>query len=157
MKINIICVGSIKDKFYSEACGEYIKRLGRFCDINLVETPECNYISEPQKAQTEEILCGEAEKYLKLLKGFVIVTDIYGQSMDSRKFSDFLSQKKTEGISEFSFLIGGSYGISKDIKKSAGLRLSFSEMTFPHRLFRVMLLEQIYRAFMIENNMTYHK
>lgn len=157
MKINIVCVGSIKDKFYAEAGAEYVKRLQRFCDINVIETPECNFTEKPQGAQIEEILKAEAEKYARFLKGFVIAADVGGRQLDSIGFSKFLSAKKSEGFNEFTFIIGGSYGLYNETKNNAGLRLCFSAMTFPHRLFRIMLLEQVYRAFMIENNMTYHK
>lgn len=157
MKINLVCVGSIKDNFYKQACNEYIKRLSRFCDVTVTETEEITVYKNPNILQTEELLQKEAEIYKKYLKGMVIVLDIEGKEMDSTGFSSYISRKKAEGVSEITFLTGSSYGISKAIKQQADLRLSFSLMTFPHRLFRVMLLEQIYRAFMIENNMTYHK
>jgi len=157
MKINIVCVGNIKEKFYKEACAEYLKRLKRFCDVTLTETPENTVVNNPNQKQIIDLLNKEAENYIKYLKGYVIVMDIGGKKISSEDFSKTISQKKTDGISEITFLIGGSYGISDKIKEKADYRLSFSSLTFPHRLFRVMLLEQLYRAFMIEGNMTYHK
>ena len=157
MKINIVCVGKIKERFYTEACKEYIKRLQKFCNVTIIETAENTVYKIPNEAQTEELLKAEAEDYKKYLKGHIIVLDIDGKAMDSENLSSYIKNKKTEGISEITFLIGSSYGISKNTREKADLRLSFSQMTFPHQLFRVMLLEQIYRAFMIENNRTYHK
>lgn len=157
IKINIVCVGNIKDKFYNEACGEYLKRLKRFALVTVVETAEYTAIKNPSDNQIKEILKKEEEDYSKFLKGYIVVMDIKGKKMSSENFSAHICSLKREGVSEITFLTGSSYGLSEKIKNSADYVMSFSDMTFPHRLFRVMLLEQIYRAFMIENNMTYHK
>ena len=157
MNINIVCVGVTKEKLYKELYSEYIKRLQRFCNVTVTETASNTTINNPNKNQIINILNEEAKNYNKYLKGYLIVLDIDGKQMKSEEFSAFLSEKKTEGISQITFLIGSSYGISKEIKQKANYKLSFSKMTFPHKLFRVMLLEQIYRGFMIESNMTYHK
>lgn len=157
MKINVVCVGNIKDKFYNEACAEYLKRLKRFADVSMIETTEAQTGKNPSDKTINDILKKEAEEYSKYLKGFVIVLDSKGENMTSEAFSDYISGLKGKGFSEISFLIGSSHGICKEIKEGANCVLSFSKMTFPHRLFRVMLLEQIYRACMIESNMSYHK
>lgn len=151
MKINIVAVGNLKESFFAEACEEYKKRLGKFCEINIIELQEKTKFSTP--AQT---LFEEAKDIEKHLAGFVIVLDRLGKKFDSIAFSKKLQDIKMTS-SSITFVIGSSHGVDEGIKQKANLLMSVSDMTFPHQLFRVLLLEQIYRAFCIENNITYHK
>ena len=152
MKINIVAVGKIKDDFLKAAVEEYKKRISRFAEISVIELPE----APPSKSEAEQIAFESGEIFPKL-KGVIIATDIDGKQLSSKDFSSFIESKCVSGESEFTFVIGGSYGLDDKIKNSAALRLSFSKMTFPHQLFRVMLCEQIYRALTIKNNLPYHK
>jgi 23S rRNA (pseudouridine1915-N3)-methyltransferase len=153
IKIRLVCAGSIKDSYLAEGCREYAKRLSAYCDLRIEETPEKSaYGSDTQRALREE-----GAPILKLLKGYVVALDIAGKKLDSEGFSRLLQEKKTEGVSEFTFVVGGSRGLSAGVLGRADMRLSFSDMTFPHRLFRLLLLEQLYRAFTIENGTPYHK
>ena len=152
MKINVVAVGKIKDDFLKAAVEEYKKRISRFAEISVIELPE----APPSKTEAEQIAFESSEIFPKL-KGVIIATDIDGKQLSSKDFSSFIESKCVSGESEFTFVIGGSYGLDDKIKNSAALRLSFSKMTFPHQLFRVMLCEQIYRALTIKNNLPYHK
>lgn len=151
MKINIVAVGNLKESFFAEACEEYKKRLGKFCEINIIELQEKNKLSSPSQT-----LLAEAKDIEKHLCGFVIVLDRLGKKFDSIAFSKKLQDIKMTN-SSITFVIGSSHGVDEGIKQKANLLMSVSDMTFPHQLFRVLLLEQIYRAFCIENNITYHK
>lgn len=151
MKINIVAVGNIKENYFAQACEEYTKRLSKFCDIKIVEVQEKNKLSSP-----EQCLFVEAKDIKKYLTGYVVVMDKFGKKFSSISFSKKLEEIKMTN-STITFVIGSSYGLDESIKKRANLMMSVSDMTFPHQLFRVMLLEQIYRAFCIENNITYHK
>ena len=150
--IKIITVGSIKEKYLKDAIEEYQKRLKKYTDLEIVEIKEEGLL--PAKQATAK----EAEKINKHIneKEYIITLEIEGKELTSEELS-----KKIEDImiinSNITFIIGGSYGIDKSIKDKAKYHLSFSKMTFPHQLFRVLLLEQIYRAFKIMNNESYHK
>ena len=150
--IKRITVGSLKEKYLKEAVDEYIKRLKKYTNISLIEVKDEGLVDE-KKAITLE-----AEKIKKYLspKDYVITLEIEGKQFSSPEFSSMLSKATIES-SNITFIIGGSYGLSDELKSLARLHLSFSKMTFPHQLFRVMLLEQIYRAYKIQNNETYHK
>ncbi|MBE7075169.1 MAG: 23S rRNA (pseudouridine(1915)-N(3))-methyltransferase RlmH [Clostridiales bacterium] len=151
LKVNIVCVGNLKDKFFIEASEEYSKRLTRFCSLNIKELKEYTNLNN-----TEQIKIVEGEEILKALKGIVILMDVKGEALSSEQLAEKL-EKISQINGEVSFVIGGSYGVSQSVKAKADLIVSMSKMTFPHRLFRVMLLEQIYRAFTITNNIKYHK
>lgn len=151
LKINIVCVGNLKDKFFIEACEEYLKRLSRFCNCSVVELKEYTNLNNTQQIKKQE-----GEEIIKHLKGYVILLDVKGSQISSEEFALNL-QKISIANSEVTFVIGGSYGVSEEVKQKANKTISVSKMTFPHRLFRVMLLEQIYRAFTILNNVGYHK
>jgi len=151
LKINLVCVGNLKDKFFIDACDEYKKRLSRFCSLNIIELKE--YTNFENTQQTKE---KEAIEIIKNLKGFVILLDVKGELISSEELSKKIFNLSNTN-SEITFVIGGSYGVSEEVKERANLKISVSKMTFPHRLFRVMLLEQIYRAFTIINNIGYHK
>ena len=156
MKFNILCIGSIKEKFYVQACNEYIKRLSKYHNVNIIELEEEKLVKNANQADIAKVIVKEGLKLEKYMKGYNIVLDITGKSLDSVSFA-----KQIEKISQSSFvinfIIGGSYGLSDDVRKKADLRLSFSAFTYPHQLMRVILLEQIYRATTINNNITYHK
>lgn len=160
MNIKLVCVGKLSERFLKEALDEYKKRLGSFCKVEVVEiSEEKNSNQTPPKAEIENILKKEGVRILdKISDGeFVITLEILGKMMDSEEFSEFLQKKMTDGISKFTFVIGGSYGLHGCVKERADLKLSFSKFTLPHQLFRIVLFEQIFRAFKIMNNQIYHK
>ena len=156
MKINIVTVGNLKEKYLLDGCKEYEKRLSRYHAINIIEIDEEKLPKNYSQADISKCLVKEGERIKKYLQGFIVVMDIKGDMFTSVEFA-----KKLENISmtydTVTFVIGGSYGISEEIKSLAKLKLSFSKMTFPHQLFREMLLEQLYRATTITNNILYHK
>ena len=143
-KINIVCVGKIKEKFYSEAVGEYLKRLSRFAKVEVREVSECRSLEE------------EAALILRAAKGRVVALCIEGKKYSSEQLAGYI-RELTDSGSECTFIIGSSCGLSDEVKNKANLKLSFSDLTFPHQLMRVILLEQIYRAFMINGGGEYHK
>lgn len=149
--VNIVCVGNLKEKFSKEEQAEYCKRLSAFCNLNVVELKEQNQLQNPQT-----ILEKEGQEILKKLKGYVVLCDISGKTSSSEKFAEKIKNLMQQ-TSVITFVIGGSYGVSEEVRKASNERISFSEMTFPHNLFRIMLLEQVYRAFTIIENKTYHK
>lgn len=151
LKLNLICVGNLKDKFFIDASNEYLKRLSRFCCMNLKEIKEYTNLNNIQ-----QIKQAESQEILKSIKGYFILLDVKGKQLSSEEFADNI-QNLSNTSSELTFVIGGSYGVTDELKKLANQIISVSKMTFPHRLFRVMLLEQIYRAFTINNNISYHK
>lgn len=157
LTVNLICVGKLKESYLRDACSEYIKRLSSFCKVNIIEIAECKLPNLPSNA---EILRGIDVEYgliLPKLKGYIIPLCIEGNQLSSEQLSEKISMLMLDGISELSFVIGGSFGLSDSIKLSCDFKLSMSAMTFPHQLARVMLLEQIYRCFQINNNGKYHK
>ena len=156
LKVKIIAVGKIKEKYFIEAINEYSKRLSRYANFSIVEVKEENFVEEPNSSQKEEILKREGQNIKKEMKGFSVAMAIEGEKYPSVKLSKLIDQVKNKD-SEMCFIIGGSYGISEEIKKSCNLKMSMSDMTFPHTLSRVMLVEQIYRAFSILNDGKYHK
>lgn len=150
--IKLITVGTIKEKYLKDAIDEYTKRIKKYTNIELIEVKDEGLVEE-SKAITLE-----AEKIKKHLspRDYIITMEIEGKQLTSEEFSDKLNQIQIEN-SNIVFIIGGSYGLSDEIKQMAKLHLSFSKMTFPHQLFRVLLLEQIYRCYKILNNESYHK
>ena len=152
-KITVLCVGKLKETFYEQAVKEYEKRLSRCCKLELLELPEQRLGDEPSALKKEAALVEQ-----KLPKGgSLIAMCIEGQEMSSVALSQKMQQLAARGASQLTFLIGSSFGLDEDLKKKADLRLSMSPMTFPHHLARVMLLEQIYRAYQIEAGTKYHK
>ncbi|MFV0288012.1 MAG: 23S rRNA (pseudouridine(1915)-N(3))-methyltransferase RlmH [Mycoplasmatales bacterium] len=154
MQIDLITVGQVKEKYLVQAVQEYTKRLSKFCKLTTIEVKD-----ESNKLTKEEVLKKEALKINEKIKEktFLIVLAIEGKQVTSEQFSELLDDLKLRGNSHVTFLIGGSYGIDKQIKAKANLLLSFSNLTFPHQLFKVLVLEQIYRAFKISYNEQYHK
>lgn len=158
LNVNIICVGSIKERFFNDALNEYKKRLQRYCKFNIIELNEEKITDQETQAQIDKTLLKEGERILsKISKSdYVIAMCIEGKQLSSDELSQKLSDiSMTSGTVDF--IIGGSWGLSSDVKNRADFKLSVSKMTFPHQLFRVVLSEQIYRAFTITANAKYHK
>lgn len=153
--INLICVGNIKEKFYVEAFKEYEKRLNAFCKFNLIELKETNY-NNPSIGDIEKIKQDEGKRIIEKLKKFNILLSIGGKQLSSEELASLILEKE-QITSELTFIIGGSYGVSREVEEKVQYKLSFSKLTFPHQLMRVILTEQIYRAFTIINNKGYHK
>ena len=157
LSVNVICIGKLKEKYLKDACAEYEKRLSAFCKFNIIELDEYRLPDNPSQSQIEIGLKDEGERILKKADGSLIVAlCIEGKQMPSETFSKVISEYSLSS-SAISFIIGGSFGLSSEVKNRAKLKLSFSQMTFPHQLARVLLCEQVYRAFMISNNSKYHK
>lgn len=159
LRVNIICVGKLKEKYLKEACAEYSKRLQSFCKFDIIEVDEEKSMEAPNDAQIENILGCEGKRILSKIdrSSNVVAMCIEGKQKTSAAFSDYFEKIAVSGVSTVCFVIGGSWGLSEEVKKRADLRLSMSEMTFPHQLARVMLCEQIYRAFSISAGTKYHK
>lgn len=147
--IKIICVGKIKENYYKDALEEYLKRLKKYVKLELIELPDYNY------DETKTVL-EEGKNILSKIsdKDYVVTLEIDGKKLSSIELSKFIDKNISKGIT---FVIGGSNGLSKDVLNRSNYALSFSDLTFPHQLFRVILLEQIYRSFKIINNESYHK
>lgn len=158
-KVTVLCVGKLKERFYTEACAEYQKRLTRYCRLEVIELPEQRLGEDPAPAEIAQALAREAETIRSRLpkSGMAVALCVEGKQMSSEEFSRTLSDAAARGVSQASFLIGGSFGLAENIKRECALRLSFSPMTFPHHLARVLLLEQLYRACQIEQGTRYHK
>lgn len=151
MNITIISVGKIKEKYLKNAIREYSKRLSRYCKLKYIEVSDEKAPENLSEAEMENIKDKEGEGILKSLKDgtYVIALDIEGKMMSSEEFAEKLDKLAIQGRSDVTFIIGGSLGLSKDVLKRADFRLSFSPMTFPHQLMKVILMEQIYRGFRI--------
>ena len=150
--IKIICVGKIKEKFYKEAIEEYQKRLSKYTKINIIEVEDINLDNEELIKQKEsELILKHIDK-----KDYIITLEIEGKQLSSIELSKKIEELETLNPNII-FIIGGSYGLDNKIKNISNYKLSFSKLTFPHQLFRVILLEQIYRAYKIKNNESYHK
>ena len=159
MKIQIVSVGKLKEKYLKDAVSEYVKRLSRYCKITINEVSEEKVPETLSDAEKEQALRKEADRIRNSLykNTFTIVLDLKGEQPDSLKLSEFLSSWMLQGRSSISFIIGGSIGLDRQLVKEADYNLCLSNLTFPHQLTRVILLEQIYRCFKIINNETYHK
>lgn len=159
MKITILCVGKIKEKFYRDAIAEYEKRLSRYCRLEIIEVADEKTPDNASDPAERQIKQREAERMAKYLKegAFVCALAIDGKQLDSVELSAKIEQLGTSGMSHIIFMIGGSLGMSEELLQRADMKLSFSKMTFPHQLMRVILLEQVYRAYRIMNHEPYHK
>lgn len=159
MKIRVICVGKIKEKFYRMAIDEYIKRLGRYCKPEIIEVADEKTPDNASAHEVELIKDKEGERILKNMRkdGIAIALAIEGKMLSSEQLADKISQLGVKGESHIQFIIGGSLGLSEKVLKEADMLLSFSKMTFPHQLMRVILLEQIYRSYRIIQGEPYHK
>ena len=156
IKVNIVAVGKVKEKYFLDGISEYSKRLSKFCDFKIIEVQEENYKSVDD-ALILAIKEKEAEKILPNLKGKIVAMAIEGKKFSSEKLAKTIKEVCDLGGGVVTFVIGGSYGLSDAVKSKADVLMSFSDMTFPHTLFRLMLAEQIYRAFSINSNSPYHK
>ena len=158
-KVTIICTGKLKEKFYLDAAAEYAKRLSRFCTLTILELPEERLPESPSPAQIEAALAREDDAVrAKLPAGCLLIAMcVEGQERSSEALARYLAEAAARGAGHIVFLIGSSYGMHPSLKQQADLRLSMSPMTFPHHLLRVMLLEQIYRAYQINAGSKYHK
>lgn len=159
MNITIICVGKLKERFYADAVKEYEKRLSSCCRLRIVELPEERLPEDPSAAQIEQALAKERDAVRSRIprNARVIALCIEGEHWSSEEFAGKIQDWANSGFSHLVFLIGSSYGMHPELKKQADCRLSMSDMTFPHHLARVMLLEQVYRAFKINEGSKYHK
>ena len=158
-RVTVLCVGKLKEKFYLEAAAEYVKRLQRFCKLELVELPESRLPESPSPAEVQRALAAEAAAIRERLPkgGAVIALCIEGKPCSSVELSRRMEELAVAGKTQLAFLIGGSVGLDESLKQQADWRLSMSPMTFPHHLARIMLLEQIYRAYQISAGTKYHK
>lgn len=157
MNINIIAMGKLKESYYREACAEYLKRLAAFAKVTVKEPPPEELPNDPSPAQIEKALEKEAALICEQAKGFKIALCIEGKQLSSEQLAQKLEALGTSGISTVSFIVGSSFGLAESLKRECDLKISMSPMTFPHSLARVMLFEQVYRAFSILNNSKYHK
>lgn len=159
MKITLITVGKIKERFYREAVAEYEKRLSRYCRLEIVQVEDEKTPDKAGTALDDAVRRREAERILRYVReeAYVVTLEIQGKMYDSEGFAGEIDRLANRGISHIQFIIGGSLGLHEDVCKRADLAVSFSKMTFPHQLMRVILLEQIYRAFRIINGEPYHK
>lgn len=157
LNVKIITVGKLKEKYLRDACDEYLKRLKRFGNVNVIELDESRLSENPSSKEIDNALDNEAENILKNASGYIIPMCIEGRQLSSVKLAQKMEDIPVHGQSTVSFIIGSSFGLSDKVKQKADFKLSMSEMTFPHQLARVMLLEQVYRAFQINNGGKYHK
>ncbi len=159
MNITLITVGKVKESFYRDAIEEFVKRLSRYCKLKIVEVADENTPNNAPEAIEEQIKDKEGERILKNISDsmYVIALAVEGKKLSSTQFAKKIQQFGIQGTSDICFVIGGSLGLSKAVYQRADEFLSFSDMTFPHQLMRVILLEQIYRCFRIIHNEPYHK
>ncbi len=159
MKLTLITVGKIKEKYLRDAVAEYSKRLSRYCKLEILETADERTPEDASEAAKEALRDKEGKRILKLVRedAYVITLEIQGEMPDSVELADKIEKLGVKGISHIVFIIGGSIGLSKEVCLRSDYALSFSRMTFPHQLMRVILLEQIYRSFRIIQGEPYHK
>lgn len=159
MNITIIAIGKLKEKYWQDAIKEYSKRLGSYCTLQIIELKESLLRANPSPADEEAVKVAEGETILSKIKktDYVITLEIKGKGLTSEQLADKIETLGIDGHSSIVFVIGGSLGLSKDVSKRADFKLSFSAMTFPHQMMRVILLEQIYRSFKIIRHEAYHK
>jgi 23S rRNA (pseudouridine1915-N3)-methyltransferase len=159
MKITLISVGKIKEKFFTDAINEYVKRLSKFCKLNEEVIQDERADDNFSQAEIEQVKEKEGIKILSKIpkNSYVIVLDVKGKQLSSEELAEKIKTLGIDGKSDITFIIGGSNGLSQDVLNISDFKLSFSKMTFPHQLFKVILLEQIYRAFKINAGESYHK
>jgi 23S rRNA (pseudouridine1915-N3)-methyltransferase len=158
MKITIACVGKIKEKYFTDAIAEYSKRLGRYVTLDIAEVADEKAPENLSNAQMIQVKNAEGKRLLNVIKdSYVVALAIDGKKLSSEKFAEKIDNCMVQGVSHITFVIGGSLGLSDEVLQKADYKLSFSDMTFPHQLMRVVLLEQIYRVQRILKNEPYHK
>lgn len=158
LSINIICVGKIKENYLKDAISEYSKRLSKYCNLNIIELPDEKLPNQLSQKNIDEVKNTEGNKILAHIKkdSYSICLDLKGKQFSSKEFSAKIDSIALNFNSSINFIIGGTLGLSKDVLENANEKICFSKMTFPHQLIRVFLLEQLFRAFKISNNETYH-
>ena len=159
LTVNIICIGKLKEKYWVDAIKEYTKRLSSFCKFSVIELSECKVNNDPNEKQIQNILQEEGNAILQRIKptDYTIAMCIEGKNISSPQLANLIDNVQIEGKSTVNFIIGGSWGLSEEVKQRADFKLSMGKMTFPHQMARVMLTEQIYRSFQISSNGKYHK
>lgn len=159
ISVQILAVGKVKERWMREACAEYIKRLGFWSRVSVIEVDEYRLTDNPSIAQIAECIEKEGKRILEKVpkNSRLVAMCIESKPFSSEQFASWIAKSAAEGAGSLTFVIGGSYGLSEEVKSRASLLLSMSKMTFPHQLARVLLLEQIYRAFSINANAKYHK
>ncbi|MGG3853420.1 23S rRNA (pseudouridine(1915)-N(3))-methyltransferase RlmH [Caldifermentibacillus hisashii] len=159
MKISIITVGKLKEKYLKQGIDEYLKRLSAYAKVEIIEVADEKAPEHLSEAEMEEVKWKEGERILSHLSEdtYIITLEISGRMLSSEQLAAKIDELSTYGKSKLAFIIGGSLGLSKEVQKQSDLALSFSKMTFPHQLMRLILLEQIYRAYRINRNEPYHK
>ena len=159
MNVKIVCIGKLKEKYWTDAVAEYSKRIKRFSNLEIVELKESLLPANASLKDEEKVKDDEAKEILKVLKKdeYVITLEIKGKPLSSEEMAAKMADLALEGHPDIAFVIGGSLGLGAEVSRRANYKLSFSKMTFPHQMMRVILLEQIYRCFKINNNEAYHK
>ena len=159
LSVKFICVGKMKERFYLDAFGEYQKRLGAYCRLELQEPQEQRLPEKPSQAEIDAALEREAGEILRAIPpdAYVVALCVEGKELPSEAMAELVEDRENSGKPKLCFVVGGSYGLSETVKKRADLRLSMSKMTFPHHLARIMLAEQLYRGYKIREGSRYHK
>ena len=155
MNIKIVCVGKLKEKYFKDAIAEYAKRLQRFCKFEIIEVSE--ELVDPNLKNLDVVKEKEGERILTKAQGYIIALDIRGELISSEDHAKKINDLATHGVSTITYIIGGSYGLSKEVLDRADYKISFGKLTYPHQLMRVVLSEQIYRAYTILEGSSYHK
>ena len=158
MKITIVAAGKIKEKYLTAGINEFLKRLGTFANVKIVEINEEKMKDNPSEAEKQQVLAAEGQRLLKQVPegSYLFVLDVYGKAVSSEVLSEKIQKLGLEGKSSITFLIGGAFGLSEEVRQAADFRLSFSPMTFTHQMIRLLLVEQIYRSFKIARGEKYH-
>ena len=158
MKITIVCAGKIKEKYLTAGISEFLKRLKPMAQVEILEVHEEKMPDNPSAAEKEQVLQKEGEKLLKLVPSgsYLFVLDVYGEELSSEELAERIDKLGVSGRSSLTFLIGGAFGLSREVRQAADMKLSFSRMTFTHQMVRLLLVEQIYRAFKINRGEKYH-
>ena len=158
MKITIVAAGKIKEKYLTAGINEFLKRLGTFANVKIVEINEEKMKDTPSEAEKQQVLAAEGQRLLKQVPegSYLFVLDVYGKAVSSEALSEKIQKLGLEGKSSITFLIGGAFGLSEEVRQAADFRLSFSPRTFTHQMIRLLLVEQIYRSFKIARGEKYH-
>ena len=158
MKITIVCAGKIKEKYLTAGINEFLKRLKPMAQVEVLEVHEEKMPDSPSEAEKQQVLQKEGEKLLKLVPSgsYLFVLDVYGEELSSEELAERIDKLGVSGRSSLTFLIGGAFGLSREVRQAADMKLSFSRMTFTHQMVRLLLVEQIYRAFKINRGEKYH-
>ena len=158
MKITIVCAGKLKEKYLTAGISEFLKRLKPMAQVEILEVHEEKMPDNPSAAEKQQVLQKEGEKLLKLVPSgsYLFVLDVYGEELSSEELAERIDKLGVSGRSSLTFLIGGAFGLSKEVRQAADMKLSFSRLTFTHQMVRLLLVEQIYRAFKINRGEKYH-